>query len=91
MLICSVFIILRFFYRISLFVFIILYIYFFTLDISFFNNHYYFIILLCILLLELKQISNFSIDRILFRFSDNYIPRWNYNIIKFQIFVFVLC
>ncbi|MBK7639536.1 MAG: HTTM domain-containing protein [Bacteroidetes bacterium] len=70
----------------SLFVFIILYIYFFTLDISFFNNHYYFIILLCILLLGIKANKQFSIDRILFRFSDNHIPSWNYNIIKFQIF-----
>lgn len=86
MLICSVFIILGFLYRISSFVFIILYVYFFTLDISFFNNHYYFIILLCILLLGIKANNQFSIDRILFKFSDNHIPIWNYNIIKFQIF-----
>lgn len=85
MLICSVFIVIGFLYRISLFVYFIFYIYFFTLDISYYNNHYYFIILLCILLLGIKANKQLSIDRILFRFSDCNIPSWNYYIIKFQI------
>ena len=86
LLICSIFIALGLFYRLSTSVFFIVFTYIELIDKTNYLNHYYFISLISLLLIFLPANKYFSLDTY-FRFTKRQekIPAWNINIIKFQL------
>lgn len=73
---------LGFLYRLSVFLYFILYSYFFLLTKNIFNNHYYFIILLCFLMFFVQANNGFN-----FRKNKAYIPYWPLFLVRCQIFI----
>jgi vitamin K-dependent gamma-carboxylase len=88
LIISSLAIILGIKYRISIFIFTLLYAYFLLLDVSFFNNHYYLIALISFLMSLTNADNAFTYSKLKNKdFSFQKIPKWQIDIIRFQILV----
>jgi hypothetical protein len=84
LMICTVFITIGFFYRISMLVFAIGFSYFFLLDQTLYNNHLYLICLLSFLMTTMPADSALSLAK---RKHKNTIPQWSYRLLQFQFVV----
>lgn len=82
----SLFIIVGFCYRVSIFLFFVGFTYSFLLEQARYLNHFYLIILISFLLIFLPAHRAFSIDaRLNGKGSSDYVPAWTLGILKFQL------
>lgn len=87
----SIFLLIGFLFRFFSLLYLSIYVYFILIEASYYNNHYYFISLLIFILFFTKADNCFSVKNFIQRKRNKVIeksvPRWNYSILKFQIFI----
>ncbi|HMG82285.1 MAG TPA: HTTM domain-containing protein [Ferruginibacter sp.] len=92
MVIASLFILIGFFYRISITTFFICFVYTELIDKTYYLNHYYFVSIITFLLLLVPAHRYFSVDVIRRpSIKVTQVPSWTINIFKWQLLVIYFC
>lgn len=86
MIITAVFIIIGYFYRLSITLFFLSFTYVELIDKSYYLNHYYFVSLMCFILIWLPANRYFSLDVARNKVAEqHYVSQWTIRIIQFQL------
>ncbi len=84
--ICSFFLAIGLFYRLSAIILFLGWTYIFLLDQIYFNNHFYLMSLLVFILIFINGNARYSVDNWLFPKSRSaYVPQWQLLLLKFQV------
>ena len=89
--IAAILIVVGFLYRLSVFIYLLGYLYFFLVEMSHFNNHYYLFLLLLGFMLVNNANNQFSIDRYFRTNSSIYVKNWQLLLFKFQVVWVYFC